>query len=104
LAIGKGVKMKLVINGIERKFQNGQVSVNYKCIKVKEGQMGQVKETYLNNIPNEMDDLGIVHGIRHKEDLDECSSSYKNIDVVMEEQRDLVDVVVKLQPLGVIKG
>lgn len=51
-----------------------------------------------------MDELGIIHGIRHKNDLDECSSAYKNIDVVMEEQKDLVDIAVKLKPLGVIKG
>ena len=32
------------------------------------------------------------------------SSAYKDIDVVMEEQKDLVDIVVKLTPLAVIKG
>lgn len=51
-----------------------------------------------------LDDLNIVHSVRHKKNLDECSSSYKDIDVVMEEQKDLVDIVVKLKPLGVVKG
>ena len=51
-----------------------------------------------------LDDMGIVHSIRHKKDLDEASSSYKDIDIVMEEQKDLVDIVVKLRPLAVIKG
>ena len=51
-----------------------------------------------------MNDKGIVHSIRHKDNLDEASSAYKDIDVVMEEQKDLVDIVVKLTPLGVIKG
>lgn len=51
-----------------------------------------------------LDRQNIVHSIRHKTDLDEAAGAYKNIDVVMEEQQDLVDIVVKLQPLGVIKG
>ena len=53
---------------------------------------------------NKMDKQGIVHSIRHKKDLDEASGAYKNIDVVMENQKDLVDIVVELIPLGVIKG
>jgi len=47
---------------------------------------------------------GIIHSIRNKGDLDEAPTAYKDIDVVMHEQRDLVDIVVKLQPLAVIKG
>ncbi len=51
-----------------------------------------------------LDNKGIVHSIRNVNDLDEASGAYKDIDVVMEEQKDLVDIVVKLQPLGVVKG
>ena len=51
-----------------------------------------------------MDKQGIVHSIRHKNDLDEASGAYKDIGVVMDEQKDLVDVMVELKPLGVIKG
>jgi len=51
-----------------------------------------------------LDKQGIIHSIRTKSDLDEASSAYKDIDVVMKEQSDLVDVVVKLTPLAVIKG
>jgi tRNA-splicing ligase RtcB len=51
-----------------------------------------------------MNDKNIVHGIRSVDDLDESAGSYKDIDIVMEEQKDLVDIVVKLEPLGVIKG
>ena len=51
-----------------------------------------------------LDDMGVLHAIRHKSNLDEASSAYKNIDVVMKEQKDLVDIVVKLQPLAVVKG
>jgi tRNA-splicing ligase RtcB (3'-phosphate/5'-hydroxy nucleic acid ligase) len=51
-----------------------------------------------------MDDLGIVHGIRTKKDLDEAAGAYKDIDVVMEEQADLAEIVFKLAPLAVIKA
>ena len=51
-----------------------------------------------------MNDKGILHSIRGKNQLDEASGAYKNIDVVMENQKDLVEVVVELTPLGVIKG
>ena len=51
-----------------------------------------------------LNDQGIVHGIRTEKDLDEASSAYKDISIVMEEQKDLVDIVAKLTPLAVIKG
>lgn len=51
-----------------------------------------------------LDDQGILHAIRGKDDLDEAAGAYKDIDVVMAEQSDLVEVVEKLRPLGVIKG
>ena len=51
-----------------------------------------------------MNDKGIVHGLRIQNELDEAASAYKDIDVVMEEQKDLVNILVKLEPLGVIKG
>ena len=47
---------------------------------------------------------GIVHSIRNVQDLDEASGAYKDIDVVMDNQKDLVKILVKLEPLGVIKG
>jgi tRNA-splicing ligase RtcB len=51
-----------------------------------------------------LDDQGIVHAIRNKDDLDEASGAYKDIDMVMDQQKDLVEIVAKLQPIGVIKG
>lgn len=51
-----------------------------------------------------LDDKGILHAIRSVSDLDEASSAYKNIDEVMEQQKDLVDILVKLEPLAVVKG
>jgi tRNA-splicing ligase RtcB len=52
---------------------------------------------------------GIVFGRWNRDrkgriDISEAPQAYKNIDTVMESQRDLVAVVVKLRPLGVMKG
>jgi RNA-splicing ligase RtcB len=47
---------------------------------------------------------GIIHSVRNASDLDEAPGSYKDIDEVMEQQRDLVAPVVKLRPLAVVKG
>jgi tRNA-splicing ligase RtcB (3'-phosphate/5'-hydroxy nucleic acid ligase) len=58
----------------------------------------------LEDEKKKLDDQGIIHGIRNESDLDEASGAYKDIDVVMQEQSDLVDVVTKLKPLAVIKG
>lgn len=51
-----------------------------------------------------MDDLGIIHGIKNQADLDEAAGAYKDIDVVMNNQKDLVEILVELKPLAVIKG
>ena len=51
-----------------------------------------------------LDDQGIVHGITSVNELDEAAGSYKDIDIVMEEQKDLVKILHKLTPMGVIKG
>lgn len=51
-----------------------------------------------------LDDMGIIHSVRNISDLDEAPGSYKDIDVVMENQKDLVNIEVKLTPLAVIKG
>ncbi len=51
-----------------------------------------------------LDSQGIIHSIRHQKDLDEAPSAYKNIDIVMANQQDLVDIKVELTPLAVIKG
>jgi len=51
-----------------------------------------------------LDEQGIVHGIRSQTDLDEASGAYKDINVIMKEQADLVDILEELKPLGVVKG
>ena len=51
-----------------------------------------------------LDDQNIIHSIRHKSDLDEATSCYKNIEDVMENQKDLIKILIKLKPLAVVKG
>lgn len=51
-----------------------------------------------------LDEQGILHAIRHQSDLDEAPSSYKDINLVMANQMDLVNVEIVLQPLAVIKA
>lgn len=69
--------------------------------------MGRKEAERSLNLQDEIDMLnnkGIIHSIRSSKDLDEAPSAYKNIDIVMEEQKDLVEIVTKLTPLAVIKG
>ncbi len=58
----------------------------------------------LKNEIKKLNEKGIIHAIRSKRDLDEASSAYKNIDVVMRNQQDLVEVLAELKPLAVVKG
>jgi tRNA-splicing ligase RtcB len=51
-----------------------------------------------------LNDMGVIHGMRNKDDLDEAPGSYKDIDEVMKNQEELVDILVTLEPLAVIKG
>ena len=51
-----------------------------------------------------LEQQGIVHSIRHKKDLDEAAGAYKDITRVMNNQRDLVQIVTTLTPLAVVKG
>lgn len=58
----------------------------------------------LEDEKRKLDEMGIIHSVRTINDLDEAPGAYKDIDVVMENQKDLVETVVELTPLGVIKG
>lgn len=62
------------------------------------------KDLDLEEEQRKLEDKGVIHAIRNKKDLDEASGAYKDIDIVMEEQKDLVEIVEKLEPIGVIKG
>lgn len=51
-----------------------------------------------------LDAKGIIHSIEDISDLEEAPGAYKNIDIVMENQRDLVEIVMALEPIAVIKA
>lgn len=68
------------------------------------GRKEACRKLNLEEEKKKLEDKGIVHAIRGVGDLDEASGAYKDIDVVMEEQKDLVEILVKLEPLAVIKG
>lgn len=66
---------------------------------------GQAQRTLiLEDEVKMLNDQGILHAIRGKKDLDEASGAYKDINVVMANQKDLVEILVELTPMGVIKG
>ncbi len=68
------------------------------------GRREAIRKLDLNSIRKELDKSGIIHSIDKQKDLDEAPQCYKNIDRVIEEQKDLVEPVYKLYPLAVIKG
>jgi tRNA-splicing ligase RtcB (3'-phosphate/5'-hydroxy nucleic acid ligase) len=51
-----------------------------------------------------LDKKGIIHSVLSKKDLDEASGAYKNINLVMKLQEDLVEITTELHPLAVVKG
>jgi len=62
------------------------------------------KTLSLEDEKKKLEDKGIIHSIRNESELDEAPGAYKDINLVMENQIDLVKILVKLEPLGVIKG
>ncbi len=70
----------------------------------KMGRKQAQRELSLENEIKLLNDKGVIHAIRHQKDLDEATSAYKDIDIVMENQKDLAEIVVKLSPLAVLKG
>lgn len=66
------------------------------------GRKQAIKELDFESELKKMD--GIIHGMRSEKDLDESPGAYKDIHAVMENQKDLVEVLVELKPLAVIKG
>jgi tRNA-splicing ligase RtcB len=67
--------------------------------------MGRGQATRVLDLAEEQGKMvGIIHGLRTAKDLDEAPGAYKDIEDVMEQQKDLVQVEVKLIPLAVIKG
>jgi len=67
--------------------------------------MGRKEARKSLNLEDEQKKLdGVIHSVRSEKDLDEACGAYKNINIVMEEQKDLVDIVIRMEPLAVIKG
>jgi len=62
------------------------------------------KELSLEEEQRKLDNKGILHSVRGKSNLDEAPGAYKDISVVIENQKDLIDIVVELEPLAVVKG
>jgi tRNA-splicing ligase RtcB len=63
-----------------------------------------IRDLDLTEEIRKLDRMGIIHSIRNKNDLEEASSAYKDIEQVMTFQSDLVKILVELSPLAVIKG
>lgn len=70
----------------------------------KMGRKQAQRELNFDTEKKRLDDLGVIHSVRNKKDLDEAPGAYKDIATVMENQTDLVEIVVELKPLAVIKG
>ena len=63
-----------------------------------------VKTLNLAEEIQKLDEKGIVHAIRSQEDLEEASAVYKDIELVMAQESDLVTIKTHLSPIAVIKG
>jgi len=70
----------------------------------KMGRKQAQRELDLNKVIKSLDQQGVIHSIRNTRDLDEAPDAYKNIHEVMENQKDLAEIVVELAPLAVLKG
>jgi len=70
----------------------------------KMGRKQAQRELNLEEEQKKLEAQGILHSIRGVKQLDEASGAYKDIQVVMANQSDLVEILVELTPLGVIKG
>jgi tRNA-splicing ligase RtcB len=69
--------------------------------------MGRKQAQRELNLTDEIEILnhqGILHDMKSTENLDEATGSYKSIKTVMENQRDLVNILIELKPIAVIKG
>jgi tRNA-splicing ligase RtcB (3'-phosphate/5'-hydroxy nucleic acid ligase) len=57
-----------------------------------------------NEEVKKLKDKGILHSIKKPRDLDEAAGAYKDIETVIQNQSDLVEIALELEPLAVIKG
>ena len=63
-----------------------------------------VRNLSLEKEVSRLEEQGIIHAIRGQKDLEEAAGAYKDIDVVMACQADLVRITTELSPIAVIKG
>ena len=66
---------------------------------------GAMQAFSVEKVMTDLKEQGIVLGKRKKNDVpEECRFAYKDIDQVMDQQKDLVTPVKKLKTVGVVKG
>jgi tRNA-splicing ligase RtcB (3'-phosphate/5'-hydroxy nucleic acid ligase) len=70
----------------------------------KMGRKEAQRKLNLEKEKEKLDRMGILHAVRGTRDLDEAAGAYKDIDLVMQQQTDLVEAVIELKPLAVVKG
>ncbi len=70
----------------------------------KMGRKEAVRKLKFDDELYKLEKQGILHSLFRKKDLDEAAGAYKDISVVMENQKDLVTVIVELSPLAVVKA
>lgn len=68
------------------------------------GRNQAIKTLSFNEEKQKLDGMGVIHALRSKGGLDEAPGAYKDINIVMANQEDLVEILVELSPLAVIKG
>ena len=69
-------------------------------------QLGRKQAQRVLNLKDEikfLEQKSILHSLRNKKDLEEAPGAYKDIHKVMDQQKDLVEIMVKLTPLAVVK-
>lgn len=66
---------------------------------------GAMKAFSVEQVMVDLKEQGVILGKQKKNDVaEECRFAYKDIDMVMENQKDLVKPVKKLKTVGVVKG
>jgi tRNA-splicing ligase RtcB len=90
-------------------FDGGKVSLDAKDLTMYNKIKGKASKEAIRKLSLQdeiefMDRQGIVHSITQQSQLDEAPSAYKDIDIVMQNQADLVKPIETLYPIGVVKG
>ena len=70
----------------------------------KMGRGEAIRTLSLESEIKKLNEKGIIHSVEENDDLQEAPGSYKDIDEVMENQKDLVKIRTKLEPIAVIKS